>query len=111
MRSEQFTTTACIAPLTAYVDGRLSIGELCDFANELWDAVKSDAATKQAEEESLLWAVGSALQATCLVEAFDHDLAEIDESAVQAVVQELLIYLDEGEDEWRRKVQSGWWPW
>ena len=93
------------------MDHRLSIGELCDFANDLWDAVKSDTATKQAEEEKLRWAVGSALQATCLVEAYDHDIDEIDESAVQDVVHELLIYLDEGEDKWRRKVQSGWWPW
>lgn len=97
--------------LTAYVEGRISIEELCDFANELWDAVKSDTATERAETENLMWAVGSALQATCMVEAYDHNLDEIDEVAVRSVVEELMIYLEQGEDEWRRKVQSGWWPW
>jgi hypothetical protein len=49
--------------------------------------------------------------ATCLGEAYDHEVDEIDNDAIRAVVLELMGYLEDGEVVWREKVRAGWWPW
>jgi hypothetical protein len=108
--NQDHTVETVLATLSSFVGGTMSISELDHFMGELYDWSLATFEHDDHEDESLLWAVSTGL-ASILLDLYDRELTGEDVPNTRTAVFELIEFLREGEDAWREKVRSGWWPW